>query len=103
MIFHPDGPSGPAHLALTLGGSGGSGEVSFANSGDWLRGSGRAVLAITDGGKLEWGRPYTVFHHVTTKGFTFAGVTYDGKPLQPAQYAFAMSGKDYRITLLSKP
>ena len=63
-----------AVLALDLGLSPeNSDRVRFGTAGDWLTGSGLAVLNLS--GQIDYGLTYSVFENVSTAGFAFEAVT----------------------------
>jgi hypothetical protein len=69
--------------------------------GDFLTGSGNAVLSLSGLTSNDYGNTYTVFHNVTTPGFTFASITgYD-----TANYlaVFGQSGNDYTLSFVALP
>lgn len=86
-------------LEMNLGTS--SDKVSFVTSGDFLQGSGNAVLALTLGTGFDYGNTYTIFENVTTTGFTFENITgYD-----TANYSavFQQNGLNYELSFTPVP
>ena len=65
--------SATSTLALELGTQ--SDMLAFMTSGDFLGGSGNAVLAITQGDGFDFGESYVIIDNVTTTGFTFDSIT----------------------------
>ncbi len=75
-----------------------SDQIAFATAGDWLDGSGKAILDLSSG-SINYSLVYTIFHNVTTSGFAFADITgYDN-----ATYSalFQRVGNDYQLSFVT--
>lgn len=78
-----------------------SDSVSFSTAGDWLSGSGNVTLSLSGITAADYGNTYTVFHNVSTTGFSFASITgYDS-----VDYAanFTQVGNDYELSFSAIP
>lgn len=86
-------------LAFELGTS--SDLINFTTSGDWLSGSGNAILALTLGDGFDYGQTYTIFSGVTTSGFTFADITGYDSGVYTAN--FTQFGNSYQLSFVPEP
>lgn len=83
-------------VELTLGTL--SDSIAFTTAGDWLSGSGNFRLDLTSGSGFANDIPYTVFHNVTTTGFSPGSVWLDGTQLDSGDYTWQQVGNDYVFT-----
>lgn len=84
-------------LALDLGAQSASDKISFITVGDFLTGSGNAILDVTTGAGFQYGMVYTVFENVTTDNFTFNTVKLNGQALTASDYTWTDAGNYYTI------
>lgn len=73
--------------------------VHFATLGDWLSGSGTAVLNL--GGSINYAATYTIFENVSTNGFEFAGIT--GYDTLNYSADVLQVGNDYQLSFEAIP
>lgn len=75
--------------------------ISFTSAGDWLSGSGNAILALNLLDGFDYEQTYTIFRNVTTSDFAFANITgYD-----TAEYSasFEKMNDDYTLRFIAIP
>lgn len=74
-------------------------KIVFASLGDWLAGSGNAILNINLIEGFSFGRQYVVFENVTTPDFTFESV----QGIDGYNYTFEWVDNNYVITVIPEP
>lgn len=70
-------------------------------AGDWLLGSGNAILEINQITGFNYANTYTIFENVTTAGFTFASIT--GYDTSGYSANFSQSGNNYNLSFTAIP
>jgi autotransporter-associated beta strand protein len=87
-------------FALDISGTN-SDQIAFSSAGDWLLGSGNVALTLSGITAADYGNTYTIFHNVSTGGFSFLNITgYD-----TTNYAanFTQVGSDYQLSFTVIP
>lgn len=93
-----------ATVKLDFGAVASSDKISFAGTaGDWLSGSGNAILDVTSGDGFAYGVAYTALYNVSTDSFAFGTVKLNGTTLTPADYTWLDAGSYYTITFAAIP
>ncbi|MFA6286171.1 MAG: PEP-CTERM sorting domain-containing protein [Opitutaceae bacterium] len=93
-----------ATVKLDLGAVASSDKISFTGTaGDWLSGSGNAILDVTSGDGFAYGVAYTTLYNVSTNGFAFGTVKLNGQTLGLSDYTWADEGTYYTISFAAIP